>query len=123
MDVALGNADQEDEHSCFSDNTHRDIVLNLQGVVNVYKGVYGSIDGPSLEDLVQQANTETFNATNTSLSVTQAKVIAILTPFDLAISGGLASTEGAKVRAAVLQLKEFSANLIAGASKIGITVN
>ena len=72
---------------------------------------------------MQQANTETYNATNTSLSVTQAKVIAILTPFDLAISGGLASTEGAKVRAAVLQLKEFSANLIAGASKIGITVN
>ena len=123
IDVALGNADQEDEHSCFSDNTHRDIVLNLQGVVNVYKGIYGSIDGPSLEDLVQQANTETYNATNTSLSVTQSKVMAILTPFDLAISGGLASTEGAKVRAAVLQLKEFSANLIAGASKIGITVN
>lgn len=123
MDVALGNADQEDEHSCFSDNTHRDIFLNLQGVINVYKGKYGSIDGASLEDLVRQANVNAYNQTNASEIAAQSKVNAILTPFDLAISGGLSSTEGAKVRAAVLQLKDYSANLIAGASKIGITVN
>ncbi|WP_411377046.1 imelysin family protein [Flavobacterium psychrophilum] len=40
MEVALGNADQEDEHSCFSDNTHRDIILNLQGVINVYRKIW-----------------------------------------------------------------------------------
>jgi len=123
MDVALGNADQEDEHSCFSDNTHRDIALNLQGVINVYKGNYGTVDGASLEDLVKQANTNTYNSTDVSLNVAVTKVNAILTPFDLAISGGLTSTEGAKVRAAVLQLKDFGSNLLAGASNIGITVN
>lgn len=123
MDVALGNADQEDEHSCFSDNTHRDIALNLQGVINVYKGNYGTVDGASLEDLVKQANTTTYNSTDVSLNAAVTKVNAILTPFDLAISGGLTSTEGAKVRAAVLQLKDFGSNLLAGASNIGITVN
>ncbi len=123
MDVALGNADQEDEHSCFSDNTHRDIALNLQGVINVYKGNYGTVDGASLEDLVKQANTNTYNSTDVSLNAAVTKVNAILTPFDLAISGGLTSTEGAKVRAAVLQLKDFGSNLLAGASNIGITVN
>lgn len=123
MDVALGNADQEDEHSCFSDNTHRDIALNLQGVINVYKGNYGTVDGASLEDLVKQANTNTYSSTDVSLNAAIAKVNAILTPFDLAISGGLSSTEGAKVRVAVLQLKDFGSNLLAGASKIGITVN
>jgi putative iron-regulated protein len=123
MDVALGNADQEDEHSCFSDNTHRDIFLNLQGVINVYKGSYGTIDGPSLEDLVNQVNLQSATDTTVSLNNAVAKVNAILTPFDLAISGGLNSTEGAKVRAAVLELKNFGANLINGASKIGITVN
>jgi putative iron-regulated protein len=51
------------------------------------------------------------------------KVAAILTPFDLAISGGIDSVEGAKVNAAVLALKNLGANLLAGASKIGITVN
>jgi len=123
MDTALLNADQEDEHSCFSDNTHRDIALNLQGVINVYKGKYGSIDGPSLEDLVTKANASIAAATNTSITDSQAKVAAIVTPFDFAISGGLTSTEGAKVRVAVLQLKNLGANLIAGAAKLGLTVN
>ena len=123
MDVALGNADQEDEHSCFSDNTHRDIRLNLQGCINVYNGTYGTISGPSLKDLVGQANSTTHNETAASEALCISKVNAILTPFDLAISGGLSSPEGTKVRAGVLQLKNYSANLISGASKIGITVN
>lgn len=123
MDVALGNADQEDEHSCFSDNTHRDIILNLQGVVNIYKGNYGIVDGASLEDLVQQTNEISNTETNASITASLLKVSAILNPFDLAISGGLASSEGAKVRVAVSELKVFGANLINGASKIGITVN
>lgn len=123
MDVALLNANQEDEHSCFSDNTHRDIALNLQGVINVYQGKYGSVDGASLEDLVKQADVATYNETQTSLTASTTKVAAILIPFDLAISGGLESTEGAKVRVAVLELKKFGATLLAGAAKIGITVN
>ena len=32
--TAYDNQDQEDEHSCFSDNTHRDIITNLQGIEN-----------------------------------------------------------------------------------------
>lgn len=123
MEVAVGNADQEDEHSCFSDNTHRDIALNLQGVINVYKGKYGSIDGASLEDLVKQANMTAYNDTESSITASLAKVASILTPFDLAISGGVDSVEGAKVKAAAVELKKLGANLLAGAVKIGIIVN
>lgn len=123
MIVAVENASQEDEHSCFSDNTHRDIALNLQGVINVYQGKYGTIDGASLEDLVKQANTSVYNDTEVSLQASQSKVAAILTPFDLAISGGPDSVEGAKVKEAALQMINFGANLLAGASKIGIIVN
>jgi putative iron-regulated protein len=32
--VALNTPSEEDEHSCFSDNTHRDIVLNYEGFKN-----------------------------------------------------------------------------------------
>jgi len=32
MEVALNSQDQEDEHSCFSDNTHRDVVTNARGI-------------------------------------------------------------------------------------------
>jgi putative iron-regulated protein len=123
MNTAVENANQEDEHSCFSDNTHRDIALNLQGVVNVYQGKYGTIDGPSLEDLVQQADAATYNDTKTSLEASTTKVAAILIPFDLAISGGPTSPEGAKVKTAVQQLLNSGANLLAGAAKIGVIVN
>jgi putative iron-regulated protein len=34
MEVALNSQDQKDEHSCFSDNTHRDIVNNAKGIQN-----------------------------------------------------------------------------------------
>lgn len=123
MDVALGNADQEDEHSCFSDNTHRDIYLNLQGVINVYQGKYNGINGASLADLVKKADATAFNETETAQSLALAKVANILTPFDIAISGGLNSAEGQKVRVAVLQLQDYGSNLLAGAAKIGILVN
>lgn len=123
MYVALGNADQEDEHSCFSGNTHRDIALNLQGVMNVYQGKYGTIDGASLEDLVKQANITVYNDTEVAVTTSMANVAAIITPFDLAISGGIDSVEGAKVNKAVISLKNLGANLLAGAAKIGIVVN
>lgn len=44
MQIALSANSQEDEHSCFSDNTHRDIVLNALGVRNSYYGDYAGYD-------------------------------------------------------------------------------
>ncbi|EMY3483245.1 hypothetical protein AAIP36_001474 [Flavobacterium psychrophilum] len=123
MEVAVGNASQEDEHSCFSDNTHRDIILNLQGVINVYQGKYGSIDGASLEDLVIQANVQANTETNASIALSLTKANALFNPFDLAISGGATSVEGAKVKLAAMQFKDLGSNLLNGATKIGIIVN
>ncbi|NRP15062.1 imelysin family protein [Marinobacterium sp. xm-a-152] len=49
--VAVLTPSEEDEHSCFSDNTHRDIALNYQGFVNVLKGeLNGEKLGASLYD-------------------------------------------------------------------------
>ncbi len=44
MQISLSANSQEDEHSCFADNTHRDIVLNAEGVSNSYRGDYGGYD-------------------------------------------------------------------------------
>ena len=43
--MALNSQDQEDEHSCFSDNTHRDAVTNAKGIQNVWLGAYKRVDG------------------------------------------------------------------------------
>lgn len=55
--VALAANSQEDEHSCFSDNTHRDIWGDALGIQNVYLGRYVRIDGselkgPGIKDLL-----------------------------------------------------------------------
>ncbi|MBO1255113.1 metalloproteinase [Alteromonas sp. 5E99-2] len=49
INIAVTTDSQEDEHSCFSDNTHRDIFLNAQGIQNTYLGKYTRIDGSVIE--------------------------------------------------------------------------
>jgi putative iron-regulated protein len=88
--TAYDNQDQEDEHSCFSDNTHRDIYNNALGVQNVYLGQYRRVDGStvsgaSLKDLVATANSGVSEELATLLADSLAKADAILVPFDQAI--------------------------------------
>ena len=52
MTVAYETRSQEDEHSCFSDNTTNDIIGNASGVERVYLGQVGAVDGPGIYDLV-----------------------------------------------------------------------
>lgn len=58
--VAVLTPSEEDEHSCFSDNTHRDITQNFEGFIAVLKGESnGKKVGPSLWDTLsskEQAN-------------------------------------------------------------------
>jgi len=53
--------DPEEEHDCFSDNTHNSHFYNIQGIQNVYTGNYKDLSGPSLSDLVD-AKDKTVNA-------------------------------------------------------------
>jgi putative iron-regulated protein len=46
---------QEDEHSCFSDNTHADIVENIRGVLQVWTGDSNGMQNPGLDELVTPA--------------------------------------------------------------------
>ena len=56
--VAVLTPSEEDEHSCFSDNTHRDILNNYLGFRNVLTATYkGKQYGPSLLDTLD-ANTK-----------------------------------------------------------------
>ena len=48
LEAALDSGEQEDEHSCFSDNTHRDMIQDIQGVLNVWRGSYTRLDGSSV---------------------------------------------------------------------------
>jgi len=90
MYTAYDNMDQEDEHSCFSDNTHRDIILNAQGIENLYLGTYTDVNstvvsGYSLSDLVAEVDATNNTAMIAQLADAKAKISLMYTPFDQAI--------------------------------------
>lgn len=120
MIVAYTNKDQEDEHSCFSDNTHRDIILNAQGVNNIYNGRYGSVAGTGLADLVTLAdasiNTEILNL----LDQIKTDNALIHVPFDHAISN---DSYRPQVLTAANNLKDLGDKLVEAANALGFTVS
>ena len=90
MYTAYDNMDQEDEHSCFSDNTHRDIALNSQGIENMYLGSYTKtngvvVSGYSLRDLVQLVAPTKNTLMVNQLTDAKTKIALMYTPFDQAI--------------------------------------
>lgn len=75
MKVALEANSYEDEHDCFSDNTHNSHFYNAKGIQNVYLGTYERVDGstlsgPSLSDLTRQNDAEQDQQLRTELEQT-----------------------------------------------------
>jgi len=101
MNIALLTNSQEDEHSCFSDNTHRDIFLNAKGIENAFRGEYTRIDGEvvsgaGIDDLLlAEGFADSANALRAALEDTMIKVGVIDTvaksgtPFDNQIQIGI----------------------------------
>ena len=113
MNIARLQDSQEDEHSCFSDNTHRDIFLNAKGIQNSFRGEYvkvdGSIiDGAGVDDfLLANSQADLENQLRAALEETMIKVSVIDqdakagTPFDNQIQ---ISENSARVAAAIAAL-------------------
>lgn len=123
--TAYDNQDQEDEHSCFSDNTHRDIRLNISGIKNVYTGSYtrvsgAVVSGASLSELLTKIDAD-FSAT-VSADLTDAvnKVYATGIPFDNAITDG---TQRPKVLDAVNSLRTLGDKFAEAGQKLGLVID
>ncbi|MGB0678324.1 MAG: imelysin family protein, partial [Polyangiales bacterium] len=91
--TALDTGDQEDEHSCFSDNTHRDMVMNTVGVQNVCEGRYTRTDGSTLQgrgicDLIAEADSELAASLRAQVAESVDLAEALPIPFDQAIAPG-----------------------------------
>ena len=68
--------DPEEEHDCFSDNTHWSHYYDAKGIKNVYLGEYitiggNKVSGPSLSDLVSQQNAALDAEMKASLAATE----------------------------------------------------
>jgi putative iron-regulated protein len=131
MKVALEANSSEDEHDCFSDNTHNSHFYNGKGIQNVYLGEYTRVDGtkisgPSLSSLVAKADPATDATLRADLEATQAKLQAIVDQankgqhFDQLIAAG--NTAGNQiVRDAIASLVKQTGAIEQAAGKLGIT--
>ncbi|MEM8583493.1 MAG: imelysin family protein [Bacteroidota bacterium] len=117
--VPYANRDQEDEHSCFSDNTHRDLRLNFNGIRDVYTGQMGEVKGPSLSDLIRITNAELASQIDDQLAKTEAAVYDTAIPFDHAIDDE-ESRPG--ILAAVNELQDLGNLIVAGGAAIELIV-
>jgi len=122
MFVAYDLRSKEDEHSCFSDNTHRDIIANATGIQNVYLGKYktfrndSTISGPSIYDLVRQQDETLAEELKQTIASGLAESKKIEAPFDQQIK----NEQGRKQIAKTISLFRKQGDLLAAfASKLG----
>jgi len=105
LQTALDSGDQEDEHSCFSDNTHRDMVQDVRGIQNVYLGTYGAVSGPGVKDVIDVVNSGLATQLEQEIAASLAAAEALQPPFDNEIAEG--NTEGrARVQALIDALRQ-----------------
>jgi putative iron-regulated protein len=125
VQAALDTHDQEDEHSCFSDNTHRDMVQDVRGVRNVWTGEYvrsnrTTVEGTSLREVIAAGDADV--AQRISDRIDQSLTLAgdIEPPFDQEIAPG--NTAGnARVLAVAESLFEQSRVLEEAFQVYGLT--
>lgn len=126
LEVAVNSQDQEDEHSCFSDNTHRDAVTNAKGIQNVWLGEYQRADGSmlkgaSLRDLVAARNPALADKTTQQIAASVAAAEGIQAPFDREIIGGKDAPGRQRIQKTIDSLTQQSKDLVEAANAIGIT--
>lgn len=124
MQVAYNTQDQEDEHSCFSDQTHNDFILGQRGISNVYYGRYTrpdgtQLDGPGLDEVVRAASPAADDQLQAALKATTDAVAAIPAPFDQAI---ISPTGRPKVQAALQAGQQQALRLVEAAKAAGIDI-
>jgi len=132
MKVALEANSTEDEHDCFSDNTHNSHFYNGKGIRNVYLGEYKKVDGstltgPSLSELVAKVDAQTDTTLKADLQETEDKLQALVDSaeknnvhFDQLIAAD--NAEGQQlVRDAIAALVKQTGAIEQAAGKLGIS--
>ena len=94
LQAALASGNQEDEHSCFSDNTHVDMQQDVQGIANVWNGTYGTISGPGVKAVVEAANADLAARVTDRINTSLQLANALQVPFDQEIKAGNAAGNG-----------------------------
>jgi putative iron-regulated protein len=124
MSVAYEERSQEDEHSCFSDNTTADLTGNERGITMVITGAYPGMEGPGLLALVESADDDEATALRDALGRAEDALAAIPAPFDQHLVDGLPDDDPgrASVLAGIEALDAQADAIVAAGEAIGVDV-
>lgn len=125
MYTAYDNADQEDEQSCFSDNTSEDLIYNLMGIANVYRGSMHRLAGDtlrvvSLSQLLELQHSPVAETTQQQLQKTYQSFVTMPQPFDRAI---IRPDARQSVMESILAVQELGEQFAIIATTLGLTIN
>jgi putative iron-regulated protein len=110
--ISGGVEGQEDEHSCFADNTHNDIILNFKGCANIMKGSYTTVanetvSGTSLLDVIREFDAEKATMLEEQIDAAVSANDEIDNPFDDALDN-----DRADILKAIEALEAFELELV-----------
>lgn len=125
MTVAYQERSQEDEHSCFSDNTTADIIGNAVGIQMVYMGDYGTVSGPGIKDIVAAEDAELADQLESEIRRSVALASKIPAPFDDHLREGVSDATAGRqsVLNTITALEDQTDTIVAAAESIGITIS
>ncbi len=120
--TALDSGDQEDEHSCFSDNTHVDFIMNARSIDNIYYGRYGSYQGTGLDAIARVVDMDLARKIDVQLADTRTIVEGIKPPIDQILASP-AGSEGRKQLESLVKSLQAQAELFKQlGTKMGLTI-
>jgi putative iron-regulated protein len=126
MNVAYSERSQEDEHSCFSDNTTNDIVANAVGIQNVLTATYpGGVAGTSLLDVFAAEDEDLAARLRAEVDASVAAARSIPAPFDQHLAEGVADSEPGRqaILTTMNALGTQTDTIVEAAKAIGIEIS
>ena len=130
MTVAYEARSQEDEHSCFSDNTTNDIIGNAVGIQRVLEGDYPevdgtSVDGPGILALVEDSDEKLAASVREAVELSVADARAIPAPFDQHLREDLADDDPgrASILATIEALESQRDLIVEAADALGLSIS
>ena len=123
MAVALDSGDQEDEHSCFSDNTNNDFIYNQKGMANIWYGEMGDKEFAGIQDLVARVDPELEKKVTAQIEKTTKAIAAIPHPVDQVLASPEGSEGRQKMEEAVTDLVEQGKMFVEVGKALGVKIS
>lgn len=123
--VAFETKDQEDEHSCFSDNTNADVRNNVAGIRMVYFAEYAKagIEGMSPSDLVAMVNPELDAKLRANLDRSLALTEAFPATFETMIAAPEGDANNEALLAALVSIEDQGTLIAEAAAALGLEIS